>query len=496
MTEEKKLVLRAIKDPDTRNVLKFFRKICQVPRESKREEKMTRFLANWAKRQGIPCQVDEIGNVIMDLPATKGLENRTHVILQAHMDMVCVKDKNKKHDFAKDPITPYIQNGWICADGTSLGADDGIGVAIMMSILSNQDSKHGHITCIFTVDEETGLTGAKKLQLTRFPKGTFFFNLDAEEFGRFYTGSAGGGNIDIQILVKEMPTPIDTTAFNLFVGKGKGGHSGVSIHESRANAIKILAQIIDMCKDRDISIYLNSLIGGSATNAIPKEAQATVCVNDVQAFLQCVDEMAKYMKGKYKGTDPDLEISAQETTLPSNVLDETSQDNLINGLVASEHGVVEMSKTHIGFVSSSVNLAMCKKDDGGFTITVSYRSDDEIAKQLVCRKIRAQWQKVANVRPYGEYLAWTPSEYNPALELAKWAYSITQREDPRCGPIHAGLEVGEFYQQRPDFFIVSLGPTIENPHSPDEKCLAETVGPCLKVIKRTIENVPIVNNPQ
>ena len=458
-------------------IWKEFNGILGVPRPSKKEAKMVAYLEKWAKDHKVKYVKEECGNIIMSVPATKGMEDRETVILQAHMDMVCEKNSDKKHDFEKDPIEPVIKGEWLHANGTTLGADDGIGVAAALAVIADPKVEHGPIECIFTVDEETGLTGAMKLDPKDFT-GRILLNLDSEDEGEIFIGCAGGMDTIIKVWYELEPAPEDSTAYRITVSGLKGGHSGDDINKNLANANKLLTRILWQATTWfDLALY--DFQGGNLRNAIAREATAVAFIpNDcAKDFEHYVKDMEKHFKQEYQVTEPGLKVTAEVAEVqPDVVIDEMSQFNLLNGLYACPHGVIAMSQTIPNFVETSTNLASCKKKEGYFFIQTSQRSSIESSKQDIADMVEAVWSLAnADVEHTDGYPGWAPNPDSAILDIAVNCYKKRFKKDPKVRAIHAGLECGLIGDKIPGMDMISFGPTLRGVHSPDERCEIKTV---------------------
>jgi dipeptidase D len=458
-------------------IWKEFNGILGVPRPSKKEAKMVAYLEKWAKDHKVKYVKEECGNIIMTVPATKGMEDRETVILQAHMDMVCEKNNDKKHDFEKDPIEPVIKGEWLHANGTTLGADDGIGVAAALAVIADPKVEHGPLECIFTVDEETGLTGAMKLEPKDFT-GRILLNLDSEDEGEIFIGCAGGMDTIVKVWYELEPAPEESTAFRITVSGLKGGHSGDDINKNLANANKLLTRILWQGTNWfDLALY--DFQGGNLRNAIAREATAVAFVpNDcLKDFEHYVKDMEKHFKQEYQVTEPSLKVTAEVAEVqPDVVIDEMSQYNLLNGLYACPHGVIAMSQTIPNFVETSTNLASCKKKEGYFFIQTSQRSSIESSKQDIANMVEAVWSLAdADVEHTDGYPGWAPNPNSAILDVAVNCYKKRFKKEPKVRAIHAGLECGLIGDKIPGMDMISFGPTLRGVHSPDERCEIATV---------------------
>ena len=479
-------------------IWKEFNGILGVPRPSKKEAKMVAYLEKWAKNHKVKYVKEECGNIILTVPATKGMEDRQTVILQAHMDMVCEKNSDKKHDFEKDPIEPVIKGEWLHANGTTLGADDGIGVAAALAVITDPKVEHGPLECIFTVDEETGLTGAEKLDPKNI-KGRILLNLDNEDEGHICVGCAGGMDTIIKVWYELEPAPEDSTAYRITVSGLKGGHSGDDINKNLANANKLLTRILWQGTNWfDLQLY--DFQGGNLRNAIAREATAVAFIpNDsVDDFLHYVKDMEKNFKQEYQVTEPTLKVTAEVAEVqPDVVIDEMSQYDLLNGLYACPHGVIAMSQTIPNFVETSTNLASCKKKEGYFFIQTSQRSSIESSKQDIANMVEAVWSLAnADVEHTDGYPGWAPNPNSPILDIAVNCYKKRFKKDPLVRAIHAGLECGLIGDKIPGMDMISFGPTLRGVHSPDERCEIATVQMFWDFMCDILKNVPTAEAPK
>ena len=460
---------------EPKSLFKFFGEILSIPRPSKHEEKMTEYLVNWAKERNLEYVSDEIGNVIIRKGATKGKENSPWVCLQSHIDMVCEKNSDKDFDFEKDAIVPKIEGEWLKADGTTLGADDGIGVATALAILDANDIEHGPIECLFTVDEETGLSGAEALSADVL-KSRILLNLDSEDEGEIFIGCAGGIDTVAKLPYDKEETP-DAPAFKLMVKGLKGGHSGDDINKGLACANKILNRIL-WSLDKEMDLRLSCFEGGNLRNAIAREANATFVVAqaDVELMKEIVEKFAVDLKYEFRTTEPDMQIILTETEKPAFVIDMLSQDNLLNVLYACPHGVLAMSREIPGFVETSTNLASVKMKEDHFFITTSQRSSVESAKYAAAYRVESCFLLAGADVEHGDgYPGWAPNPESKILKIAVDAYKKLFNKEPIVRAIHAGLECGLIGEKYPGMDMISYGPTLRGVHSPDERLEIKTV---------------------
>jgi dipeptidase D len=469
----------------------YFEDICQVPRPSKKEEKIIRFLLDFAERNKLEAKRDEIGNVLISKPAFKGRENVSTVILQSHVDMVCEKNADRVFNFDTDVIVPFIDGNWVKADGTTLGSDDGIGIAAQMAVLTSDDIQHGPVECLFTVDEETGLSGAFALH-EGFMSGNILLNLDSEDEGEIFIGCAGGIDTLAELKVKKERVPGNSFALKIMVKGLLGGHSGDDIHKGRGNANKILARFLWQAI-RKFGVRIADFNGGNLRNAIAREAYAIIIVPNVQKE-QLVAELNIFsaeVEFEYERTEPNLVVDHSSTNLPETVLDLSSQERLINMLCACPHGVLEMSTRMEGMVETSTNLASVKfNENEKVLVTTSQRSELESRKHYAAEMVRSVFELAgARVTNSDGYPGWTPDPDSKILQITVDSYKRLFKKEPIVRSIHAGLECGLFLEKYPGLDMVSFGPTIKGAHSPDERVDIETVNKFWLHLKDVLENI-------
>ena len=471
-------------------VFHYFTEICKVPRPSKREGKIIEWLLETGHKLGLETKRDEAGNVLISKPATPGKEKVTPVIFQAHMDMVCEKNNDTKFDFDKDAIQPYVDGEWLRAKGTTLGADDGIGMAIALAILEDKTIEHGPIECLFTVDEETGLTGAFALK-SGFMMGKMLLNLDSEDEGEFFIGCAGGKDTVATLDCEYEAVPKGSVAYTLTVNGLQGGHSGDDINKGRGNAVKLLNRILwNSYQEYDVRIA--DICAGNLRNAIAREGNAIVTLPkaNAKAFEKYVAQCDKTFKSEYSTTDPGVAASCKPCDMPKQVLNEMLQIDIMNALYVCPHGVVAMSQDIKDFVETSSNLASIKIADGKVIITTSQRSSVESRKQAIVDRVSATFYMIgADVENSDGYPGWTPNPNSKVLKVLETAYHNVFGKAPVVKAIHAGLECGLFSEKYPDLDMVSYGPTLRGVHSPDEKLKIDTVQMCWDL---TVEFLKIV----
>jgi dipeptidase D len=469
----------------------YFEDICQVPRPSKKEEKIRQFLLDFAKQNMLEAKTDEIGNVLILKPATPGMENAPIVILQTHMDMVCEKNSDKEFDFDNDAIEPIITAGWVKANGTTLGADCGIGIAAQMAVLTSADIKHGAIECLITVDEETGLTGAFALQ-PGFLSGSVLLNLDSEDEGEIFIGCAGGIDTIATFDYKKETVPDKSKTFEISVSGLLGGHSGDDIHKNRGNANKILNRFLWNSTNK-YDIRIADFNGGNLRNAIAREAKAliTVTENENKNLLADFEKFAKDIKLEYKISEPNVNIAAKEIEAPAFVINKATQAQLINTIYACPHGVLEMSSSMEGMVETSTNLASVKFiENNKILITTSQRSEVESRKDYAAESIESVFKLAgADVRHTDGYPGWAPNPNSQVLKTTVDSYKKLFGVEPIVRSIHAGLECGLFLEKYPQLDMVSFGPTIRGAHSPDERLDIATTDKFWKHLIDVLENI-------
>ncbi|WP_430816823.1 aminoacyl-histidine dipeptidase [Carboxylicivirga sp. RSCT41] len=471
-------------------VWKHFEAICNVPRPSKKEEKIIEFLLKFAEDNGLEAHKDHIGNVLIRKPATAGRENVKSVVLQSHIDMVCEKNSDKKFDFDNDPITPVIDGEWVKADGTTLGADDGIGMAAQMALLVADNIEHGPIECLFTVDEETGLTGAFELK-EGFFDSKILLNLDSEDDGELFIGCAGG--VDTIAKFPFTTVAVDKGfAFKVTVSGLKGGHSGDDIHKGLGNANKIINRFLWEASEK-YDLRLASFDGGNLRNAIAREAHAIAVVpaSYKEQVRVAYNMLFHDVQMELKVTEPELRMKLESVDLPEFVMDHESQSRLLNALYACPHGVIEMSRDIEGLVETSTNLASVKMKDDHVFVTTSQRSSVESAKEDIANMVMSVFKLAgADARHTDGYPGWAPNTDSEILKITKESYEALFKEEPVVRAIHAGLECGLFLEKYPGMDMISFGPTIRGAHSPDERIEIVTVQKFWKHLIDVLDRIP------
>lgn len=456
---------------NSEKILSIFKEITRIPRESGHEEKIVEYLVNFAKEHGLEYKTDDVNNVVITRPASKGYEDRSTIVLQGHTDMVCEKNAGVEHDFAKDPIRYVIEDGWMIAKDTTLGADCGIGVAAQLAALIDP-APCGKIECLFTSSEETGMDGAFGLK-PGFITGKTLINLDSEDEGELFIGCAGG--LDTTAVFNYIPEPIpaDAKCFSVRIFNGVGGHSGDDINKGRANAVQLLARFLNDClSSADFKLSLCCIDGGNKRNAIARESSATVALTgDEAAFKSDWDSFSADVKGEYSVTEPDLSFALESVPAPAFTFDTDSAMRIVRGLYAAPHGVLSMSADIPGLVETSTNLASVKMLDGNkVRVGTSQRSSITSARRAAAAKVEASFLLAgAEVTHEGEYPGWKPTLDSEILRRSVASYKKLFGVEPAVKAIHAGLECGLFLKIYPDLDMISFGPTLRGVHAPGER---------------------------
>ncbi|KAA5378520.1 aminoacyl-histidine dipeptidase [Phocaeicola dorei] len=479
------------KDLKPAGVFHYFEEICQVPRPSKKEEKIIAYLKAFGEKHKLETKVDEAGNVLIKKPATPGMENRKGIILQAHMDMVPQKNNDTIHDFTTDPIETYVDGDWVKAKGTTLGADNGLGVAAIMAVLEDNNLKHGPLEALITKDEETGMYGAFGLKPGTM-QGEILLNLDSEDEGELYIGCAGGLDITATLEYKEETPMADFVARKITLKGLRGGHSGLEINEGRGNANKLLARIVhDLLIEFDSQ--LASFEGGNMRNAIPREAHAVLVFNpeDMDGLEDYMKEYETQLNDEYAPIESGITLSVEEVTLPAAVVPSEIQDNMINVLMACQNGVMRMIPTVPDTVETSSNLAIVIIADGKAEVRILARSSCDTMKDFLADSLTACFAMAGmKVELSGGYSGWQPNVDSPILHAMKLSYKQQFGVEPAVKVIHAGLECGIIGANCPGLDMISFGPTLRSPHSPDERALIPTVSKFYDFLVATLEQTP------
>jgi dipeptidase D len=454
----------------------YFDEILKIPRPSKKEDRIVAWIMDFGKAHHLETIKDSVGNIIIKKPGTAGFEKAPAVCLQGHVDMVCEKDSDKVFDFDKDAIEAYIEDGWVKARGTTLGADNGIAVATMLAILEAKDIDHGPLECLFTIDEETGLTGAFGLD-PNVLSSRVLLNLDSEDDGEFFIGCAGGKDTVIEMKVDKEPLPEKYKFFKLQISGLTGGHSGDDIHKNRGNANKILNRYLWETAGL-FGVRVSTFEGGNLRNAIAREATGVFIVPEGKAgeLGPFTDKFRTQIRNEFRVSEPELKIELTSASKPDFVMSRASQENLLNSLYACPHGVIAWSQDIPNFVETSTNLASVKMHNGFVRIATSQRSSIESAKVDICQMVASVFTMTgAEVSHSDGYPGWAPNPHSQVLDLAMASYESLFGQKPIARAIHAGLECGLIGDKYPGMDMISYGPTIRNPHSPGEKLEIATV---------------------
>ena len=480
-----------IKDLSPKHVWGYFYELTRIPRPTGHMEAVTRFMTAFGEGLGLETLQDEVGNVLIRKPATPGMEGRKTVTLQAHLDMVPQKNASTRHDFEKDPIDAYIDGEWVTARDTTLGADDGMGVALAMAVLADKSLRHGPIEALFTIDEEQAMDGAFGLK-PNFLKGDILLNCDSEKEGELFVGCAGGADMNISFQFKEDTyIPEGDVAVKVSLTGLKGGHSGVDIHLGRANANKLMFRFLKEAV-RDYGARLASVEGGSLRNAIPREAFAVVTIpgDNVEALWELVADYQDTFREEYKGIEEGIHFTAEMAELPATLIPEEIQDDFINAIEGCQNGVISMLHDFPGTVESSSNLAVVRTSNELIEISILVRSSSESRKYAVCSSLESIFALAgAKVEETGGYNGWQPDIDSPILRLARTTYKDIFGKEPEVKVMHAGLECGIIQGAYPKMDMISIGPDLEHPHSPDERVNIQSVEKVWKFITTTLERI-------
>ncbi len=476
---------------EPKRIWEIFEEICHIPRPSKKEHKIAKYILDFAGKHNLESRQDKTGNIVISKQATKGKENLKTVVLQSHIDMVCEKNSDVEHNFNTDPIRPRIVDGWVKATGTTLGADDGIGIAVQLAIMESDSIEHGPVECLFTVDEETGLTGAFSLE-NDLLEGRILLNLDSEDEGELFIGCAGGMDTTATFIYEKNEPEPNHKPYKISITGLKGGHSGDDIHKHRGNANKILNRILWDC-ERMFEIRLSQIDGGNLHNAIAREAYAifTIPPRHEKGFVELIESFINELKSEFKNNEPDLNISLDQAKDPDFVIDKKTQNNLLNAIYACPHGVFAMSPDIPGLVETSTNLASVKMTSNEIIVATSQRSSYESSKKDLANMVASVFHLAnAKVKHGNGYPGWIPDINSEILKISKKAYKKLFKKDPKVLAIHAGLECGLIGEKYPGMDMISYGPTIKGAHSPDESLEIETVPKFWDLTLEILKNIP------
>lgn len=469
-----------------------FDALTKVPRPSGHLEKVQQFLLDFAKRVGVEAFIDEGNNIVMKKPATPGMERRKVILMQAHMDMVPQKSPESNHNFETDPIETYIDGeGWVRAKGTTLGADNGLGVAAIMAVMEATDLQHGPVEGLITADEETGMFGANDLPKGEL-NGDIMLNLDSEMWGKFVIGSAGGVDVDTTLDYKEVETDPEDAALKVTLKGLRGGHSGLEIHEGRANANKLMVRFvreaIETCEAR-----LVSWNGGNMRNAIPFKAEVVLTMpkENVEAVKALVDDWKADFEDEYKYIEENIEFFAEKVETPKTEVPVEIQDNLIDAIYVCHNGVVRMIPAYPDVVETSSNLAIIKIENGKAAFKILVRSSREDMKDYAVKTLESCFNMAGmKVEASGSYGGWDPNPNSEILNMLKRIYKEQNGKEAIVQVDHAGLECSVILEKYPNMDVVSLGPTLLSPHTTNERCQISTVEPFWKLLKQVLIEVP------
>lgn len=472
-------------------VWKNFYSLTQVPHPSGHLEKIREFLMGFAKEIGVEAFVDKAGNIVMRKPATPGMENRKTVILQAHMDMVPQKDITSNHDFENDPIETYIDGEWVRAKGTTLGADNGLGVAAIMAVMEAKDLKHGPIEALITADEETGMFGANALPEGEL-EGEILLNLDTEQEGELIIGSAGGVDITATLEYKEVESDKNDVAVKISIKGLKGGHSGLEIGEGRGNANKMMARIVrEAIADDDAQ--LASWHGGNMRNAIPRDAEVVLTLpkENVEDLKSLAADYKDTFNDEYKGIEENIEVIVEETELPANVLPQEIQDNLVDAIYAAHNGVWRYIPSIPNIVETSSNLAIVDIEGGKAAVKILARSSSETVKDEISTSLESCFNMAGmKIEFSGAYGGWNPNTDSELIKAMRKTYKELFDEEPTVQVVHAGLECSIILSKYPGLDICSFGPTMLSPHTPTERAFWPSVPKFWTLLTKTLEVIP------
>ena len=469
-----------------------FEKICSIPHPSKHEQKISAWIQQFATELSLDVKEDKVGNLIIKKPATIGMENRKGVILQAHMDMVPQKNNDKEHDFINDPIEAYVDGEWVTANGTTLGADNGIGLSASLAVLASKDIQHGPLEVLVTIDEEAGMTGAFGLE-AGWLEGDILLNTDSEDEGEVYMGCAGGIDVNIELPIEWEATDTTKSAVNVSLNGLKGGHSGVDIHLGRANANKLLVRTLSLL---DIDFAIANLQGGSLRNAIPREAEVTLVIDgqDKDTLVNALKDINSLFLAELSKVEPNILLSVADAPLPEKQLAKVSQSAVINSINGCVNGVIRMSDTIDGIVETSTNLGVVLTNENAVSVKCLVRSLIDSARTNTQNMIASTFALAgASVTFTGAYPGWEPKDDSEIKDILRETYQGMFGTLPKIMVIHAGLECGLFKDAYPHWDMVSFGPTIRFPHSPDEKVKIDTVEPFFNLLVEVLGNIPNKN---
>jgi dipeptidase D len=481
-----------LKNIEPVRIWEYFDEICSIPRLSKKEDKIINYLVIFAQKKKLEFKKDKTGNLLILKNASPGKDNIRPVILQCHADMVGEKEIKIKHDFDKDPIIPNVRRNWVTASGTTLGADDGIGIATLMALLEDKKCIHGPLECLFTVDEETGMTGATNLE-SGFIKSNIMLNLDSEDEGQLFIGCAGGVDTIARFKIKTKSQKVKSKTYLVKLSGLKGGHSGDEIHKKHANAIMLMNRFL-WNASKEFRIAINRFEGGTLRNAIPRDAEALIMVpvEDIHKFESYFQIFVGIVRKELEKTEPEHRFILTESTPANSVLTKKLQKRLLNSLYSCPHGVIEWSKDFEGLVETSTNLASVKfVDDKDIVITTSQRSSVDSAKKDISDKVASVFTLAnAKIERTTGYPGWTPNLDSEILKITIKSYKTLFRKKPLVKTVHAGLECGLILEKYPGMDMISFGPTIRGAHTPKERIDIKSTLKFWKLLNEVLKNIP------
>lgn len=482
-----------VRNLEPKSVWNHFEDLNAVPRPSKKEELIIEFVKQFGEGLQLDTTVDHIGNVIIKKEATSGMEDRAKIVLQGHIDMVHQKNASTEFDFNTQGIQSYIDGEWVKAKGTTLGADNGMGVAAIMAILSSTDISHPAIEALFTIDEETGMTGAIELKPGMLT-GEIMLNLDTEEDNELCIGCAGGIDTNVSMEYSEIEIPSNYSAFEIAVKGLIGGHSGMDIHKERGNANRIMNRIL-LGASQEMNLGVVEIDGGGLRNVIPRESFAKIVVDSKQGFEKYLEGIIQTIKQELRSVEKNLEIDFKSIDLSSKMMESSSQLSILRAISAMPNGVYRMSTDMEDLVETSSNLARVIIREGKFTCLSLQRSSVDTQKQEIAQSVRSVFELIgAKVENGGEYPGWTPKPDAPIVSVMQNLYEEMFVEKPFVSACHAGLECGILGQHYDSLQMISFGPTIRGAHSPDERVNIASVEKFWKYLIKTLENIPVSAN--
>lgn len=481
-----------IRSLEPKNLWNKFADLNEVPRPSKKEERVIEFMKNFGNSLKLETQVDKVGNVIIKKPATKGMENRKAVVLQSHLDMVHQKNNDTNFDFDTQGIEMYVDEDWVRAKGTTLGADNGLGVATIMAILESDTIEHPALEALFTIDEETGMTGAKGLE-PGLLKGDILLNLDTEEDDEIGIGCAGGVDVTAKRSYSQEDVPEDAVAFKIVVNGLKGGHSGMDIIKGLGNANKFMNRLLFNASE-DLDLKIASINGGGLRNAIPRESVAVVVIDDfqVKAFKSELQNEIEAIKAEFSNLEPNLKVEITDIEVPAKAMETEAQNQVLKAIYAAHNGVYRMSPEIEGLVETSNNIAKVEIKDGQVEIKCLTRSSVESSKNDLANSLKSSFELAGfEVELAGEYPGWAPNRDSAILTVLDNLYEKMNGERADVAACHAGLECGIIGNHYPEMDMISFGPTIRGAHSPDERASISSAQKYWKFVLEVLKNIPV-----